>query len=220
MEPRDDEIGVEGSGESTSAGWPLGLEPLSFKMRVLETLRFSEGNDLQSFKTPSFTSESSSGLDSRTQSASSSFCREKPITLGEILGLSANLSARFAANSFGSIEFSDDSDVKNGKGWWSLISCADEKASTKTAKGLWGSVSRACAKACSKSSIFDSHGISALHDEVVVVDKICKSNEEKVYTNLVFEDAIWSSSNENPLFLAEEDFSSVAENLIDSVEYN
>ncbi|KAJ7524868.1 hypothetical protein O6H91_17G025300 [Diphasiastrum complanatum] len=201
MESRDEETANEGPGDSTSAGWPLGLEPLGFKMRVLETLRFSEANDFKYCKTPSFAAESSSDLDSSTQSASSISFREKPITLGEILGLSTNFSTRFAVDSFGSLEFPVKvRNVKNGKGWWSLISCADEKANKKTAKSWWDSINCACAKACNQSSRSEGN-INSPPDEVVQVKS---KEEEEIYINLVFEDTVWSS-NENPQYFSEED---------------
>lgn len=77
-----------GDQERASSGWPLGLQPLSLRLRLLEHLRFTDAASLLA-STPSITSESSSDLDTES---TGSFFPEKSTTLGRLIGIQSSTS--------------------------------------------------------------------------------------------------------------------------------
>ncbi|GLJ15982.1 hypothetical protein SUGI_0264580 [Cryptomeria japonica] len=64
-------------------GWPLGLEALNIRVRIMETIRAAELNSFH-LATPSFSSLSSSDLDTES---TRSFFPDKSITLGTLIGI-------------------------------------------------------------------------------------------------------------------------------------
>lgn len=86
---------MDHQGGADQAGWPLGLETLNLRVRIMDAMR---GGDITSLRmsTPSFSSVSSSDFDTES---SLSFFPDKSNTLGNLIGIRSNHRARHASNS-------------------------------------------------------------------------------------------------------------------------
>ncbi|XP_015584374.1 uncharacterized protein LOC8258430 [Ricinus communis] len=70
----------------TSNGWPLGLEILNMRLRVMATLQAapSEPHSTVHLRSPSFSSFSSSNLDTES---TASFFQDHSVSLGRLIGI-------------------------------------------------------------------------------------------------------------------------------------
>ncbi|KAK0579480.1 hypothetical protein LWI29_026907 [Acer saccharum] len=84
--------------DETSNGWPLGLEIMNIRLRVMEGEGKGEGTqaapaavepDTTHVRTVSFTSFSSSNLDTEINQSTTSFFQDKSVTLGRLIGFKA-----------------------------------------------------------------------------------------------------------------------------------
>lgn len=66
-----------------TGGWPLGLQPLNLRLRLMEHFRLTDASSYVA-STPSMTSESSSDLDTES---TGSFFPERSTTLGTLIGI-------------------------------------------------------------------------------------------------------------------------------------
>lgn len=86
---------MDHQGGADQAGWPLGLETLNLRVRIMDAMI---GGDITSLRmsTPSFSSVSSSDFDTES---SLSFFPDKSNTLGNLIGIRSNRRTRHASNS-------------------------------------------------------------------------------------------------------------------------
>ncbi|EFJ26690.1 hypothetical protein SELMODRAFT_413088 [Selaginella moellendorffii] len=134
--------------ERPPSGWPLGLEPVHLRKRVLDTLvdedRDPSSNTMRGtaggakISTTSYSDETSN-LETESSCSSKFFPDDKPVTLGEILGMSLN---HLATSSFRSIELhvaeqpsSSRSSTRSWSSPWSLMMrCKCTRASTASSR--------------------------------------------------------------------------------------
>eukprot|EP01018_Ginkgo_biloba_P013735 Gb_24412 [translate_table: standard] len=168
-------------------GWPLGLETVNLRVRILEIIRASESNSFR-LTTPSFSSLSSSDLDTES---TRSFFPDNSITLGTLIGIRPDHTAMYHSNSGHAqiqthmAQISCDSRRRKScgraKNWKSFMKCMhlDTKADDNT----------------------PSLGEFLEAQRQTGISFIDASGEEKVYVNIMSEECEGGISDSTPFFL-------------------
>eukprot|EP00249_Psilotum_nudum_P003119 c16441_g1_i1 orf=572-1318(+) len=110
-------------------GWPLGLEPLSVRLRLMDHFRLARSSAFLSTCTPSVTTDSSSDLDTES---TGSFFPEKNNSLGKLIGIGSAKPSKNSRTATPHFLANDVNRRRKSFRQWSLCSamgCADSNIS-------------------------------------------------------------------------------------------